>query len=321
MNAAPIPVRTISFLALLILFAAACQTPNRSRNGLLENNTLFTVYGRGFGVAPILGRLGTYKDIDAMADDAKKWTKQISAVNGGKNVVTGIHLIYALAVPCTGKGDCLAYLSEDIVEKYIKPAAARGWVVVLDDQLGLSNPVEQIRRMISAGYMKYDNVHVAFDPEFHALPGQHDPGIPIGTITASQINQVQQILNDYVQNEGLKTKKIVIMHQFGDLTVHDGVPFMIQEKKTLRDFQNVELVIDADGLGPPAVKVRKYDLMTNNQVYPFIHFRGIKIFLPNPLDTRGHVDKPPMSLDEVFGLKPVSKNLKISVKPNLVIIA
>jgi hypothetical protein len=39
--------------------------------------------------------------------------------------------------------------------------------------------------------MKYDNVHVAFDPEFHAQPGQQDPGIPVGTVTASQINEAQ----------------------------------------------------------------------------------------------------------------------------------
>jgi hypothetical protein len=48
---------------------------------------------------------------------------------------------------------------------------------------------------------------------------------------------------------------------------------MIQGKKTLTDFANVELVVDADGLGAPAEKVRKYKLMTNSKVYPFIRFR------------------------------------------------
>ena len=199
-----------------------------------------------------------------MAADTAGWVKSISAVNDGKHVVIGIHLIYALAVTCTGKGDCLKYLGNDIVTNYIAPAAQRGWVVILDTQLGRSNPVDQVNDMIKHGYLKYDNVHVAIDPEKSTLPaGQVDPGIPIGTVSAAQINAVQKILDDYVASENLKTKKILMVHQFGDPAVHDGVPFMIREKKTVKDFPSVELVIDADGLGSPLIKVHKYNLMTD----------------------------------------------------------
>jgi hypothetical protein len=258
--------------------------------------------------------------MDAMAADTASWLKNISAVNDGKQVVVGIHLIYALAVPCTGKGNCLDYLGSDIVSKYIEPAAQRGWVVILDTQLGRSNPVDQINDMIKRGYLKYDNVHVGIDPEFHAAAGQVDPGIPIGTVSATQINAVQQILDSYVASQKLKTKKILIVHQFGDPTVHDGVPFMIQQKKTLKDFSNVELVIDADGLGSPVVKLHKYNLMTDCNVYPFIQFRGIKIFFPNKWEHRRHFDTPPMTVDEIFGTKPVPGGLRIATKPNVVII-
>ncbi len=57
------------------------------------------------------------------------------------------------------------------------------------------------------------------------------------------------MLYTYVESENLKTKKMLIVHQFGDAAVHDGVPFMVQQKKTLKSYRNVELVIDADGLG------------------------------------------------------------------------
>ncbi|HUO32319.1 MAG TPA: hypothetical protein VMU80_24095 [Bryobacteraceae bacterium] len=291
------------------------------QTGLLETATLFSVYGRGFGISPILGRLGQYKDIDAMAADTRNWVTQIAAVNGGKKVVIGIHLIYALAVPCTGTGNCLYYKGPSVVERYIQPAAERGWVVILDTQLGRSNPVEQVNHMIAAGFLKYDNVHLAIDPEFHSVPGHFLPGIPIGTVAASQINEVQQILSDYVESAKLKTKKILIVHQFGDAAVHDGVPFMIQDKKTLKDFPNVELVIDADGLGTPVVKVYKYNLMTDSHAYPFIHFRGIKVFFPNPWEKRGHFDKPPMTVDEIFGVKPVPGGIRMATQPNVVIIA
>ncbi len=302
----------------------AKRTSGGAAAGLLETNTLFSVYGRAFGVAPVLGRLGTYKNFDMMAADVRTWTAQIEKVNDHKGVIPGVHLIYAMAVPCGEEGDCLDYLegaTGTIVEAYIKPAAERGWVVVLDTQLGRSDPVPQVSRMIERGYLKHDNVHVAIDPEYHSVPGHLTPGIPIGTVNAAQINDVQKLLDDYVRNTNLKTRKILIVHQFGDANVNDGVPFMIEDKKTLRSFENVELVIDADGLGSPAVKVQKYNLMTDTRVYPFIRFRGIKIFSANPWEGHGHYDTPPMTVDEIFGLERVPGNIRMAAKPNVVIIA
>jgi hypothetical protein len=292
--------------------------------GLLETHTLFAVYGRGFGIGPILGHLGTYKSMDAMAADTKDWLPKIAKVNGGQSVVTALDLIYGLAIPCKGSSKCVEYLDQvdgDLAEKYIKPAAERGWVVILDTQLGRSDPASEVKRMIDRGYLKYDNVHVAIDPEFHVVPGHTDPGIPIGTVTASQINDVQDMLNRYVDAEKLNTKKILVVHQFGDAAVHDGVPFMIGDKKELKSFENVELVIDGDGLGTPAEKIRKYNLMTDTRTYPAVRFRGIKVFYPNKWEHAGHFDKPPLTLDQVFGLAPGPGGLRMAVKPNLFIIA
>lgn len=320
-------MRTVTLAVLAGLAAVVPLRPDAARlgagaAGLLENNTMFTVYGRGFAVAPVLGRLGSYRDIDQMADATRSWVEQIKAVNGGKGVVTGIHLIYALATPCKDGVDCLDYLSaSNVVENYIKPAAARGWTVVLDDQLGSSDPVAQVKRMIDRGLLRYDNVHVAIDPEFHVVPGHDVPGTPIGTIDASQVNAVQEMLDNYVTSEGLRTKKILIVHQFGDRAVSDGVPFMIRDKQDVRGFPNVELVINSDGVGSPYLKVRKYNLMTSSKIYPFIHFRGIKVFLENPHISHGHVDTPPMTVDQVFGIVPVPGGIRMDAKPNVFIIA
>lgn len=318
-------VRTIAIVATLGTLAVSRLWPVTADIagpvGLLENNTLFAMYGRGFGMAPILGQLGTYKDIDAMAADTRTWVSKIAAANGGKKVVTGIDLIYGLAIPCVGAANCLQFSDSDVVEKYIKPAAERGWVLILDNQLGRSDPVTQVKRMMDRGYLKYDNVHVAIDPEYHSVPGHFTPGIPIGTVTASQINEVQELLNKYVETEKLHTRKILIVHQFGDAAVHDGVPFMIGDKKDLKAFPNVELVIDADGLGPPAEKIRKYNLMTNRATYPFLQFGGIKVFFPNQWEKAGHFDKPPMSVDQIFGLAPVPGGLRLVTKPDVLIVA
>jgi hypothetical protein len=298
--------------------------PPPAATSLLKKSTVFTVYGRAFGRAPILGRLGTYKDLDMMAADLPKWAEPIKKYNDGKSVVPGIHLIYAMAAPCQERPDCLNYVEgavHSLVDDYIKPAAARGWVVILDTQLGRSNPAAQVNRMIEKGYLKYDNVHVAIDPEFHLYPDKTNPGVPIGTVEASQINEAQKILDDYVKAQGLKTKKVLIVHQFGDEDIHDGVPFMIEHKKELKTFENVELVVDMDGLGTPQLKIWKYNRIADPSIYPFLEYRGIKVFYPNQWEKAGHYDRPPMTIEQLFGVVPAFGRLRAIAKPDVVIIA
>lgn len=291
---------------------------------VLSDNTLFTVYGRAFDYAPVLGRLGTYKGFDDMEKDIRPWIQGIQQRNGKKGVIPALHLIYAMAIPCTQDSDCLYYLEkveENLVETYIEPAAKRGWMVVLDTQIGRSSPVQQVKRMIDMGYLEYENVAIALDPEFHVYEGENHPGKPTGIIHSSQINQVQQLLDEYVRNHDQSKKKVLIVHQFGDANIDDGVPFMIQDKKNLAILDNVDLVIDADGFGDQVVKVRKYNKITDSEVYPFIEFRGIKIFFPNPWDKKQHFDRPPMDLDQIFGLKLVNGKVRMKNRPDVLIIA
>jgi hypothetical protein len=302
----------------------AQQVPVAAPVSLLADNTLFAVYGRAFNHAPILGRLGAYRGFADMEKDIRSWIQGIEKRNEHKGVIPAIHLIYAMATSCKPNDDCLLYLEgriKDIVGTYIEPAAKRGWMVILDTQIGKSSPVEQVKRLIDRGYLKYENVGVALDPEFHVKKGKETPGRPIGTLKASQINAVQQLLDDYVRDQALVNKKILIVHQFGDVAVNDGVPFMIEDKKSLKTYENVDLVIDMDGLGKQAVKVVKYNKITDAGIYPFIRFRGIKIFFRNRWEKRQHYDKPPMNLDQIFGIRPVSNGARIQVKPDVVIIA
>lgn len=288
----------------------------------LQGKTLLGAYGRAFGVAPILGRLGFYNDVDAMARDLSTFANEIRPLNGGKPIIMDIHLIYALAMPCGSSGDCLFYLDAvdpRIVDHYIKPAADRGWLVVLDTQLGRSDPVTQIQRMIDKGYLKYDNVEVALDPEFHVVPGHLTPGIPVGTITAQQVNAAEALLNSYVEQEHLAHKKVLIVHQFGDKLVGDGVPYMIQDKTAVKDYPNVDLVIMADGFGSPESKVSKYNKMTDPKAYPFIHFRGIKLFPPNPYERAGHYDHPMLTFRQVYGLDPTPGGERVQIPPDVIL--
>lgn len=291
---------------------------------ILTGNTLLTIYGRAFKRAPILGRLGGYRGFEDMEKDIRPWVQGIQKRDDKKGVIPAVHLIYAMATPCKDSKDCLLYIEgavKDLVGTYIEPAAKRGWMVVLDTQIGKSDPVQQVKRMIDKGYLKYENVAVAIDPEFHVYPGGENPGKPIGTVHASQINDVQQMLDDYVRTQKLQNKKILIVHQFGDPNIDDGVPFMIKNKEDLKTYNNVEMVIDMDGLGKQAVKVVKYNKITDAKVYPFIKFRGIKVFFRNRWEKHGHYDKPPLGMNEIFGLKKVKGGARMQTKPDVIIIA
>ncbi|MBM4418924.1 MAG: hypothetical protein FJ033_11520 [Chloroflexi bacterium] len=301
--------------------------PTRTASGqsvLDDDSTMLAIYGRGFGIAPILGMLGGYRDFDAMDRDLRsRFVPAIQAQNGGKRVIPTIHLIYALAIPCSAGGDCLLYLEAmdiDIVKEYIEPAARRGWHIILDSQLGRSDPVTQVQRMIDRGYLKYDHVHVALDPEFKVYPGRTTPGIPIGQIDAAQINRAQDLLAAHSRAEGLRRSKMLMVHQFGDPEVDDGVPHMVLNKKTLRTVAGVDLVLDADGFGGPDPKVAKYNLMLNPEPYPFIRYRAIKLFFPNA-QAPNHYDKPLMEWAAVFGRAATPGGYRIKWAPNVVVIA
>lgn len=195
---------------------------------------------------------------------------------------------------------------------------------LLDCQLGLLLPIvgklSQIQRMIDKGYLKYDNVEVALDPEYHVAPGHLTPGIPVGQIDASQLNAAQKLLDEYVQKERLAHRKILVVHQFGDKAVNDSVPWMITNKTDVTLSANVDLVIDADKLGDPATKVTEYNEITDNTVYPFIHYRGIKVFPKGANAQSGNYDNPLLTWHQVFGLDPTPAGAQIQHAPDLVII-
>lgn len=286
----------------------------------LKRTTLLTIYGRSFGNAPILGQLGSDNSFADLTRQVQPYLAGIRANNGGRQTRVGVHLIYALATPCDAARNCLLYLDDtgvNIVKQYIEPAARRGWLVILDDQLGLSNPVAEVRHMISRGLLRYDNVEVALDPEFRAAPGQTTPGIPVGTVTAAEINQAQYVLNNYLKSIHPRHHKLMMVHQF-----QVG---MIQDRTQLREnFRDIDPVIIADGFGPPNIKVHVYHDLLSHSLSRKIRWRGIKLFYPNPYEQAGHGDNPLMTWRQVFGHEPIYDGgipYRINPMPNVIIIA
>lgn len=317
---------TTTITPTVTVTATPTITPTVEKRGsVLDEGTMLAIYGRGFGIAPVLGLLGQYKTFDDMDRDIqKRFAGPIRANNGGRPIIPTVHLIYGLATPCEPGDDCLLYLEGmevDIVKEYIEPAQKRGWEVILDTQMGRSDPVTQVKRIIDKGYLKYENVHIALDPEFHVYPGEDLPGQPIGQLEAAQINDAQKLMDDYIRANGLKRKRMLMVHQFGDPEVDDGVPFMITNKKTIKTFPTVDIVFDADGVGGSEAKVNKYNKMLNAKVYPFIKYRAFKIFTPNPLAGPNHSDRPQMKWEWIFGKETTPYGARMEHPPNVLVVA
>jgi hypothetical protein len=279
----------------------------------LQRSTLLTAYGRAFATAPILGRLGEDRNLDDMANQLEPMKQSVVAATGGRPVQLAIHLIYGLATPCSENEACLLYLDEqsvDLVEQYIKPAAARGWLVILDDQLGRSTPAREIRRMIERGSLQYDNVQVAFDPEFRAMPGQAMPGVPTGYVTAGELNRAARLMQRSSQSLQLAHRKLML--------VHTWLNSMIRHPRLVhKHLPYVQPVAVMDGIGPADEKAGAYNTLLgspgNRAMVP-----GIKLFPPNPYDPSGHWDEPLLTGHQLFDAQ--SSNQNVLARPPRVIV-
>ena len=171
--------------------------------------------------------------------------------------------------------------------------------------------------MIDRGYLAHPNVHVALDPEFATEPDQTMPGHPIGYLTADEINEAQDLLATYVRDENLLFKKMLMVHQFVDDQTDSWT--MIPNKQAIEVFDEVDLVINADGFGTPDAKVMKYNGITDPSAYPRLNWRAIKIFQENPIAPR-FADSPVMTPRQIFGLDPTPGGLRMWASPHALVL-
>jgi hypothetical protein len=279
------------------LHSTPAVAPSPGPASWLQGATLLTMYGRGFSTAPVLGRLGLDRNFGNVANQFANEQRLVRLRSGLHRTRLAIHLIYAMATPCQSADTCLAYLDEtgvDLVKQYIEPAARRGWLVILDDQLSRSNPVSEMQRMQAKGYFRYDNVEVAFDPEFRTQPGQTSPGVPLGSVSAGELNAAQALLSRYSRVHHLAHRKLLL--------VHEWIPSMITQPQRLRgDFPYVQPILVMDGIGTPAEKMQDYKNLFEDRSLPPGVMTGIKLFPPGQYTLPGQVDLPVMNWQQVFG--------------------
>ncbi len=289
----------LPFLMGSMLYASSdISSTDQSLRALPSNyNMIVALYGRPH--VKTLGTLGQ-QSLEQTIQKAKAKAKLYEkALGNGKHVTPGFDLIYEMATSSPGKnGKYVITLNHDTLLEYIKAAQQNGIVVFVDVQLGKKSPAEAVKPLLK--YLKYDNVHIAVDPEFSVDNLTVRPGKKIGSITGTQINKVQDLMRDYIKANGIKDDKILLVHMF---TEH-----MVTDQKTIRYVDRVHLVMHLDGHGSPALKIKTYNgLYTDARASKVVG--GFKVFYKQ--------DKPMMTPKQVLGLEPVS-NRKVKDMPKII---
>lgn len=248
--------------------------------GVIDNADVVAFYGHPLSF--YMGILGE-TSIEEMAEGLREVADEYDEVNGDRRVVPAFHIIYATAYADANVG----ILDSEVLTEYIQFAEDNGFAVILDHQLGKHDVVESVRQMLP--YLKYPSVHLAIDPEWSTSK----PNEVIGSVHASEINEAQQIIQDYLEEEGINQRKMFVVHQFNWV--------MIEDRPEVRtDFDRVDLVHNADGYGPPEDKHQSWEY---NRAATNIPLKGFKLFYPKDWRDGGY-DDPLMTPEEVLALDP-----------------
>jgi hypothetical protein len=287
-----------NFVRLMVLSAALSVSHELFAQQLPAGSELMVgYYGRPGSSA--LGVLGQFS-IEELVPKVKEKAAEYARASGKQAVTPAFHLIYGMASSEPGRDkDYLLPLSDKKVMEYIDAARTHGFAVIIDSQLGELTPLEAMKPVLK--YLKYDNVHLAIDPEFEVHDLDVRPGKVIGHISAEEVNQVQSAMADYLSANGIKQDKILMVHSF---TEH-----MLADKENLTIVDHVNLVFNLDGHGSPSLKVNIYNQLYTGKI-PTEMAGGFKLFFKE--------DKPVMMTPrQVLGLDPVGKT-KIMKPPKYI---
>ena len=260
--------------------------------------TWLTYYGRPR--VPIMGILGEYS-IDQLTPLLRAQAEAYDEANGpAMDITPAYHLVYGMATKARGKDEShLAFMSEEATLAYIERAAEEGFQVILDVQIGALSPVDAMT--LAFPMLQYDNVHLGLDPEFAmSHPNQYIPGSPPGFVTAEEVNEVQEAMQAYMEENKIKGVRVLLLHQF--------LASMITDKENLDySYDKIALTISIDGWGPPEGKIVKYNRFVDESA----NYSAFKLFYG--------WDRPLMSERQALGIDPQRESVYINTTPNLII--
>ncbi len=247
---------------------------------LIANNTIVAYYGSP--LSEKMGILGRYPK-EQIAQMVKQTAAQYDAVNGKDGVIPAFYIIYGTCWP----GGEIGYLDDNVLIDYIKYAQSEGMLVFVDHQIGKYSVRAAMDKILP--FLRYPNVHLAIDPEWRTL----SPMKEIGSITAQELNEAQNYMDDYIREHDIPGIRMLVVHQFADK--------MIQARQTVVSHRDrVILIHTADGFGSPQMKKATYQ---RNAAASNMPIKGFKLFFKSDFPLAGF-DAPLMSPAEVMQLDP-----------------
>ncbi len=282
----------LSLLAIVLAFSRASYAvprgeavyvppafPAPRRDALLPWSRVVTYYGNP--LSEKMGILGV-GDPNAMMAALEREAENWRRADPLTTVKPGLELVATVAADKPGpSGKYRVRMTDALIWKVIGWSRSKGWLTILDVQVGHSSVREEVARL--RPFLEQPDVHLALDPEFDMPPGVA-PGRRIGGTDASQVNVAVRFLASVVEKLKLPPK-LLLVHRFteGMLKHHESV--MLDPR--------VQVVMVMDGFGPPAFKRVVYRIAIRREP---VEFAGIKLFYKN--------DRPIMTPSETLKLQP-----------------
>lgn len=204
-------------------------------------------------------------------------------------MLPAFELISPIALAFPGEdGKYRARQPASVIRRYLRAARRNGYLLVIDIQPGRSTFMQEAR--VLEPFLRQPDVGLALDPEWNMGP-RGVPGSVIGSVGATQVNQVSRYLAGIVRDNDLP-QKLLIVHQF--------TPDMVRDKGRLEAPPEVDTVLNSDGFGGFADKRAKYrELAPRSRRFD----RGFKLFFQE--------DTGLMSPRQVLRLRPQPVDLVV----------
>jgi hypothetical protein len=271
-------LRAFILLAVLCPALRAAEPPPPSKP-LLPDSLIVTYYGNPFSKRMgILGEIPPEAMMARLQKEADLWQKADSS----STVRPGLELVTVVSADYAQQDNTYRYrMPKAMIEKVMGWARSRGWLIILDVQVGRSSVKKELDWILP--YLEQPDVHLALDPEFQMAKGLK-PGRRIGSSDAEDVNLAVIYLSKLVQEKKLPPK-LLLVHRFTD--------DMLKRYWLIRQDPNVQIVVVMDGFGSPFSKAKIYRREVAREP---VQFGGIKLFYKN--------DQPMMSRRQVLELQP-----------------
>lgn len=233
-----------------------------------------------------MGILGEYSPVELW----KKLNAEVKAWERADSLTAVQPAIHYIAVVAQGSpmkdGTYRTRMPQAQIDSALAIAAMGDAIVFLDIQVALSKLQDEVPLLEK--YLMLPHVHLGIDPEFSMKTGSK-PGTIIGTMDAEDVNYCSEYLATLVKKHNLPPK-ILIVHRF--------TRGMLTNYRNIKLRPEVQIVINMDGWGAPALKNNTYRQYVYREP---VHFTGYKLFYKNDLKN------PPRRLltpDELMKLTP-----------------